>query len=250
MRDYGSEGMSMTLRPIRSIAQAVTILLAAQIVLAVIEAITLLNRIDLLHRIQAGEVIGLDDGRNADSAVTAVTSIDSLVFIATVIVWCIWQHRAQRNAIDLTTGGLRFSPGWAVGWWFIPIANLWKPFQTVRELWKASHGGDAWRTMATWPVIGWWWAIWIASNIHVWFGTSGASLGFGTSTFGTPITAADVISRDTWEIVSLALEVPAAILAIMIVRSVGQAQDAAPRRAPATVQPLPDPPLRPDVGTT
>jgi hypothetical protein len=239
--------MSMALRPIRAIAQAVTILLAAQIVLSVIEALALLNRIALLHRIQAGEAIDLGKAGDADTALQAVTSVESLVLIATVVVWCIWQHRAQRTAIELAGRGLTFTPGWAVGWWFIPIANLWKPFQAVRELWKASHGGDAWRTMATWPVLGWWWASWIVSNLLTWVAIRGVGLGTGT---GTQITAEDVISSDTWELVSLPLEVVAAILAIMIVRSVGQAQDDAPRQAPATMQPLPDPPPRPDLGTT
>jgi hypothetical protein len=238
----------MALRPIRGAAQAVTILLGAQIVLSVIEALALLNRIALLHRIQAGEVIDLGQADDADTALQAVTSVQSLTFIATVVVWCIWQHRAQRTAIELAGGGLTFTPGWAVGWWFIPIANLWKPFQAVRELWKASHGGDAWRTMVTWPVIGWWWASWIVSNLVTWAAIRGGGLGTGTGTSGPQITAEDVISSDRWELVSLPLGVVAAILAIMIVRSVGRAQDDAPRPAPAAMQPLPDPPLRPDLG--
>jgi hypothetical protein len=61
---------------------------------------------------------------------------------------------------------LRFTPGWAVGWWFVPFANLVKPFQTVRELWKASDpGAPDWWGSETLPVIGWWWGGYVVFNI-------------------------------------------------------------------------------------
>jgi len=54
---------------------------------------------------------------------------------------------------------------WAVGWYFVPIANLFKPFGAMRELWTASHaevdkfGGEA-------PSeVKWWWGAWISGNI-------------------------------------------------------------------------------------
>ena len=67
------------------------------------------------------------------------------------IAWCVWQHRAHANLWAFARSGLRFTPGWAVGWWFVPIASLWKPFEAVRELWKASDPGSdplSWRSVA------------------------------------------------------------------------------------------------------
>ena len=243
----------MTIRPIRGLAQAVVYLLIAQIVLVVAEAIALAHRIDVLQQLRDGASLGPRVGEAADNAVAVTGGLDSLVFIATVVLWCMWQHRAQANAILLTTGGLEFTPGWAVGWWFIPIANLFKPFQTVRELWKASHGGDAWRTLRTWPVIGWWWGIWMLSLVHVWFGESSGGVSFGTMPMGTPTTAADLITRDKWQILSLALELIALVLAIKIVRAVVHAQETAPPRpavmpAPPWGEALADTPQRPDAG--
>ena len=34
------------------------------------------------------------------------------------------------------------SPGWAVGWYFIPFANLIKPYGVMDEIWDGSHQGD------------------------------------------------------------------------------------------------------------
>ncbi len=76
------------------------------------------------------------------------------------IVWLTWQHRAHRQLRQLGTQGLQFTPGWGVGWWFVPVANLWKPYQAIKELWVASdpekgasdsRGGRAW-TVLPWVV--------------------------------------------------------------------------------------------------
>jgi hypothetical protein len=235
--------MSMVMKPIRGVGQAVVILLIAQIVVAVVEALALAHRIDVLQQYRNGLPVATDLGTSADFVVTMRT-IDSLAFVATVVVWCVWPHRSQRNAIQLTTGGLQFTPGWAVGWWFIPIANLWKPFQAVRELWKASHGGDVWQRVATWSVIGWWWGIWLASLVHINVG----SLDFGTTPTDNQPTIGNELFNDKWMILSLVLRVIAAVLAIKIVRAVISLQEAAPPRAPMPPEPvpLPDPPSRPD----
>jgi Domain of unknown function (DUF4328) len=179
--------------------------------------------------------------------------LPSLVSQATIVLWLVWQHRMTANLWARDPNGLRITPGWAVGWWFIPIANLWKPFQAVRELWKASHGGGAWQSLRTWPVIGWWWAIWMLSLVHVWFGEHSGGVSFGTMPMGTPITPTDIITRDKWQILSLALRVFAAVFAIKIVRSVVHAQETAPPRVAMPVGQadfaMPDPPQRPDTAT-
>ena len=206
----------MSIRPTRRIAGALVILLGTQIVLLGAEAFALLYRIRLLERVRAGGSISLAEADRADYLVMTSVWIWLLVFAATGIVWCVWQYRAQRNAIELAGGGLKFTPGWAVGWWFIPFANLVKPFETVRELWKASHG-VAWRSLNTWRVIGWWWALWLAGNALEW----------GIARSGTPTDISGFITRDLWGLASLGFEVASAVLAIAIVRSIVGLQERA-----------------------
>jgi hypothetical protein len=55
-----------------------------------------------------------------------------LVGAAAIVVTLIWQHRAASAARALgypTT----HSPGWGVGSWFVPIVNLWFPYQAIRD---------------------------------------------------------------------------------------------------------------------
>jgi Domain of unknown function (DUF4328) len=243
----------MPLKDIKGLGTTVVVLLAIQIVFLAAEAVTLVRRINLLSQIRSGSYSLTGQVSGADAAVNTTEAIVSVVFVTTVVFWCVWQHHAQYNAIRFATGPLQFTPGWAVGWWFIPIANLWKPFQTVRELWKASHGGDAWRTLATWSLIGWWWAIWLASNVHFWAGSSGGGMSFGTAPTGSPVTPTDVINRDAWELFSTALTVVAALLAIKLVRTITDLQQRAsqtwlPSAPPALFgAALPPPPPPPPV---
>jgi hypothetical protein len=88
------------------------------------------------------------------------------LFILTGIVFLVWIYRANGNARKLGAEGMTFTPGWSIGWYFIPIANLWKPFQSMKEIWKASkYSSQDWQNQASDPILGWWWTFWILSNV-------------------------------------------------------------------------------------
>lgn len=84
--------------------------------------------------------------------------------LALVIMVAMWIYRAAHNA-RLVRPSMQNSPGWAVGWYFIPIANLWKPYQAMSEIWRISCHPDSWKSVSTPAVMGWWWAGWLLSNM-------------------------------------------------------------------------------------
>jgi Domain of unknown function (DUF4328) len=216
---------------------AVVVLLAAQICVLALNGVALVMRVRLLARIEAGGYVTRDQAEARDSFVAGTALVWLLVFLATVIVWSIWQHRAQGNARALTHDATEFTPGWAVGWWFVPIANLFKPFQTFRELWKASQGRDGWRALPTWPLIGWWWATWLAYNIIA-----------NTAWVTRGDTVESLHGADNLDIASNAFGIVSAVLAIQIVRSVIARQQVAVGESatvvvPPAPVPLPPPPL-------
>lgn len=94
-----------------------------------------------------------------------------LVIIVTYVLFCMWIHRAYRNVKVLHNDKLLYSPGWAVGWYFIPIVNLVLPFLVMREIWKGSspHGviGDklAWKKERGSALLVFWWISWILSGV-------------------------------------------------------------------------------------
>ena len=146
-------------------------------------------------------------------AAVAITGL--IVLLVTGIVWVVWQYRSQANLHAARLRELGYTPGWVVGWWLIPFANLVKPFQTVRELWKASSGADAWWLSPTWPLIGWWWAAWIAALV----------LGrVATAVFNGAATLDTLISSSWLYLVYEVVVIIAAVLAIAIVRAVIERQ--------------------------
>jgi len=92
--------------------------------------------------------------------------------VINLIALLVWIYAAQKNLPALwPSKALEISPGWAVGWFFIPIANLFKPFQAMRQLWNESHPDLLLVGAGTLPVappamlVGWWWGLRITSAI-------------------------------------------------------------------------------------
>lgn len=69
-----------------------------------------------------------------------VTSVVEFpVEILVGVVFLMWQYRAATTARILGYPARR-SPGLGVGSWFIPVVNLWFPYQALRDLLPPGHG--------------------------------------------------------------------------------------------------------------
>jgi hypothetical protein len=216
-------------RSIRGIGNAVIALLVAQVVALLFGAVAVLMEMSLLQRIIDGSHVTLTEATASDNRVAASAQLWLVLVIPTVVVWLIWQHRAHANLSAVGVTELEYSPGWAVGWWLIPIANLLKPFQVNRELWKASSGVHDWRSLQTWPVLGWWWASWIFAGVLGRIATG------ARSDAETPMA---LRSADIVDLLSTVVVVASAVLAILLVRSVLTRQD----RLELAIPDLPPPP--------
>lgn len=136
-------------------------------------------------------------------------------YIGTVIVFLMWLFRATANLRNWGVP-MRTSPGWAVGWWFIPIANLFKPFQAVREVHDESaqiSEPDEPRSAAA---LGWWWAGWIVCNLA-------GQASMRMSMRGDPA----ILAAARWiDVVSTVAAILAAVLLIGIIRRITGWQEA------------------------
>jgi hypothetical protein len=217
---------------LRGRANAVVALLIANVVWSVVGIGAVLGELDILERARDGRFVSEAEALASDDRVRTVAVIGLVINVVTIVAWLVWQHRGQRNLSRLGVRHLAFTPAWAVGWWFVPIANLWKPFQSVRELWRVSKTGvdDAlWAGERTWPVIGWWWGVWLASNLTLRLSVS----------MDRQATIDDYISSDNVGLFREALSIAAAILAIVVVRSITRRQAEKIEAGPA-VPPRPD----------
>ena len=102
-------------------------------------------------------------------AVEAVLGIATFaVRVGTIVAFCLWFYRAYKNLPFLMARNLSYSAGWAVGFFFVPILNLFRPYQIAQEIWQASDPNVSlvsWRAAAKSSIIRFWWAFWIIGGI-------------------------------------------------------------------------------------
>ena len=89
---------------------------------------------------------------------------DFVLFIMCIVFVGRWIYRASRNAHALR-GDLTITPGWAVGWYFVPIATWWKPFEAMKETWSASFPTADGHGQPVPPMLRLWWGLWVTSTI-------------------------------------------------------------------------------------
>jgi hypothetical protein len=158
-----------------------------------------------------------------------------VTYVATVVVFLMWLYRAYENlpAFGHWRSSIKFSSGWAVGSFFVPILNLVVPYQAVRELWRKSETANP----LTFGEIGppsffpLWWGFWIVSNI--------------VSQISFRMTLEQKAPADITNIVAIAsdlLDIPAALLAIAVVRSIDRRQTEASKEANVQFPAPPSPP--------
>lgn len=185
--------------------------------------------------------MNLDGGESIHFAylfIGLISILEILLRLAVIVVFLIWLYRSFNNLSALKARNLEFSPGWAVGWWFVPFANLVKPFQVVRELWNESdpdfdeETGFLHTSAGTPEIIGFWWAAFLLSNF-----SARISNALIDSNSGNPSTYFPVAL-----IVASVLQIAAATLIIFIVKGVVQRQEQRFARLGISEQVLPPPP--------
>ncbi len=148
-------------------------LLLATLVLSVIGIVSGLLQIELLSRAAAGGISDAEAASN-DSRQQLIGVLQVLVSIGTAVAFLSWFHRVHRNLPSLGGRELKYTPGWAVGGFFVPFLNLVRPLQVMREVWHGSDPSGIARDMApsgasirnqlgTPALVGWWWALFLIS---------------------------------------------------------------------------------------
>lgn len=156
-----------------------------------------------------------------------------------------WFYRAYRNLPRRGLSDLRFGPGWAIGGWFVPIWNFFRPKQIANDIWRGSFhehdDGPSWRDAPVSPLVHWWWGTWIAGSLIAWIGTrlvARANSDLASST--TEVLEEERFGLYVNQFASILLII-SAILAIGLIRRLSQRQDMSRRHdAASTYQALSD----------
>ena len=170
-------------------------------------------QLDLLWRAAEGS-ISPDEADSNDKRQQLIVYVHIVVFIATATSFLIWTYRVYSNLKPLGAGSLRYSAGWAVGAFFVPILNIMRPYQIFDEIWKASDpdakDGLSWRSLSTSPYVYQWWAAFILTTIVQRLLSKWAA--------GETI---DALVKQTWAAIAInGFEVLAAILALRLMDNI------------------------------
>lgn len=142
--------------------------LYAQIIVAAISIVSGALEYQLLSDYQNGvytsQEQAIADGEANDQRQGLVIVIYLVVFVVSGFLILRWIHRANYNARQLGAKNMEFTPGWSIGYYFIPILCLWKPYQAMKETWKASQEPSDWESISTHRILPLWWALWLVSN--------------------------------------------------------------------------------------
>jgi len=154
-----------------------------------------------------------------DAYVVPVSLIDLAqagVALALFILFCNWIPCANRNARALGATGMRFTPRWCVIWYVIPIMHLFRPYEAMKEIWRASTPADGtqWRQHRVPLILPLWWALWLASLLAYCVAHGWPWEGYDDSWRATGAT-----------IFADAIDVPLAIVAMLLVRNIHAMQE-------------------------
>ena len=168
---------------------------------------------------------------HADDLVGSTSAIWFALFLATATVFIIWQWRSAKNNEMLGRIQPRYTPGWSIGGWFIPFANFVIPVRIVLDLWQGSDPETRnyrdWRGLVRWPVIAWWWGFYLLGNLVFRVSASGDN------------SLDQVRTADQAASVGMAFIAVAAVLAIVVVRTITSRQETARAQRPSTSAPVP-----------
>lgn len=170
--------------------------------------------ITLVERIRDGVFVTFDEVAASDARLSRAGLLYLVAFVAATAAYLMWLYRAAGNLASVRSGDgstpLRFSPGSAVGWYFIPVMNLFRPIQVMGELYRESNP-----ERRSSPLISWWWLLWLTA----------ALLGPGITGFRTFQSSGQAVVADWRTIASSIVLVADALLIYVIIGRICAWQD-------------------------
>ena len=167
------------------------------------------------------ETVTLADAERIDR-LTLWSLTESVAYLVTGVLFIAWLYTVHSSA-RMDRSALQRKSGWAIGGWFVPILNFWRPFQMVTDVRRGATGHN---DVAVSRRQGWWWGMWLVVN---------ASSIYANLLYGRSAAAPDGIeyaealgAAASWERYSCAAGMLAAVLAIFVVREIRALVLAAP----------------------
>lgn len=127
-------------------------------------ALSVVSDIAQLNVLSDGAV-GVAEAETNDARQGFVGLIVLVTFVLTGITFLRWVYRANVNCHGFGAQNMEFSPGWSVGFYFVPFLNLVKPCAAMHEIWKISKDPTNWQDQQNDSRVSGWWFLFLFTNI-------------------------------------------------------------------------------------
>ncbi len=196
--------------------------------------------ISVLDAVSTGDVDPLVAATTARSLLLAL-AVWLIVCIAAFITFAVWFHRAHKNLALGGLVGMNYSPGWAVGGFFVPFLHFVRPYSVMKEVSKGSRyladraeaaragtepaldgdldGGEAgWLSTEPDDAVQIWWACVIAVYV----------LNFISSVTQPRNPEPETMSTAMWfMLLTIVMAIPAQLYTIKLIRTISAQQEKA-----------------------
>ncbi|GAB4513932.1 MAG: hypothetical protein Tsb004_21540 [Allomuricauda sp.] len=173
---------------------------------------------DLLLKVQEGFYVSEHELTNNDLREGVVGIITIVLYVTSVILFIRWFRRAYYNLNS--RGNTTYDEGWAAGSWFVPIINLFRPYQIMKEIDDENcrliekHSQKPISKSSI--LIGFWWAAWIIGGI------------LGRYIFKSGLNAEtleELMASTQADMLGIVFDVPLSLLAIFTIREISKKED-------------------------
>lgn len=132
-------------------------------ILTIASIILTVSEISLLEQNQADEEVTYSDIVAPLDNYRGIRERPLIADLVCAVLFLMWKHRASKNLAALGVSNQRFSPRWAVAYYFIPILNLFRPYQAMEEIYLRSRIDTA--STPSYSIVTAWWCLWLISWI-------------------------------------------------------------------------------------
>ena len=205
--------VTVNLRPNKQRARNAIMLIWIVMGLEVVLLISGYLQYELLNQWSNGGEISIESADANDSREQILGIVYMIAYILSSVMFIQWFRRAYYN-LHQKINHLSYSEGWAAGAWFVPILNLFRPYQIMKELYNETknlllkNGLNISKSFST-NLVGLWWALWIIGSF------------LGQAVFRLSMNAETIDELTTMTMVSMASNVfgiPLGLIAIKVIQ--------------------------------
>ncbi len=97
-------------------------------------AIVSLEGLALIDALEAGTGTATQ-AESLETRTRALAAMAVVLYLLTATLFICWMYTLRTSA-SVAPEAMRHSAGWTVGGWFVPILNLFRPYQIMVDLWR------------------------------------------------------------------------------------------------------------------